>query len=100
MGTLMSMIELTFWRGVRVSPSIVPKLDRWVHGHGGFTVTSGYRSRWHNRRVGGARNSHHLRGTAVDLVGPSDLLGHLGATARGYGAVEVLRESDHLHVAF
>ena len=31
-------------------------------------VTSGYRCPVHNRNVGGARHSQHLRGTAADIV--------------------------------
>lgn len=34
---------------------------------GGVTVNSTCRSRGHNRRVGGARQSHHLTGNAVDF---------------------------------
>lgn len=34
---------------------------------GGVTVNSTCRSRGHNRRVGGARHSHHLTGNAVDF---------------------------------
>lgn len=37
-------------------------------GGGGLTVTSGYRSPEHNARVGGAKNSAHMRGNAVDVV--------------------------------
>ena len=31
-------------------------------------ISSTRRSPAHNRRVGGARNSHHLRGRAIDIV--------------------------------
>ncbi|HEC66609.1 MAG TPA: peptidase M15, partial [bacterium] len=34
---------------------------------GRLTVTSGYRTILHNERVGGASNSYHLRGLAVDI---------------------------------
>lgn len=35
-----------------------------------IVITSGYRSVTHNRRVGGARNSNHLRGLAIDVACP------------------------------
>jgi uncharacterized protein YcbK (DUF882 family) len=69
-------------------------------GHDDTIVTSGYRSERHNRAVGGSPTSYHLTGRAVDVVGPEATLDHLQRTARAFGAVEVLRESDHLHVAF
>lgn len=34
----------------------------------GFTISSGYRSKTHNAKVGGAKNSYHLKGKALDLV--------------------------------
>ena len=33
-----------------------------------FTITSGYRSRAHNKKVGGVPNSSHLKGVACDIV--------------------------------
>lgn len=35
--------------------------------YGRIIITSGFRSRALNRRVGGARNSQHLRGEAADI---------------------------------
>jgi uncharacterized protein YcbK (DUF882 family) len=32
-----------------------------------ITITSGYRSRAHNKAVGGAQNSQHILGTAADF---------------------------------
>lgn len=36
-----------------------------------FKITSGYRCERHNREVGGAPNSAHLRGLAADIACPS-----------------------------
>jgi len=33
-----------------------------------FTITSSWRSRFHNMEVGGKPNSAHLRGTAIDIA--------------------------------
>ena len=66
-------------------------------------VTSTYRSPAHNRRVGGARNSYHLRGRAIDLVlrrGVSHREVDRAFRAAGYRVVESLDEGDHSHFAF
>lgn len=33
-----------------------------------ITINSGYRSPAHNKRIGGVRNSQHVKGTAADIV--------------------------------
>lgn len=33
-----------------------------------ISINSGYRSPAHNKRIGGAKNSQHLKGTAADIV--------------------------------
>lgn len=67
------------------------------------TVTSTYRSPARNRRVGGARNSYHLRGRAVDIArrpGVSHAQIAAAFRAAGYQLVESLDEGDHSHFAF
>ena len=66
-------------------------------------VTSTYRSPQHNRRVGGVRNSYHLRGRAIDIarragVRHADIAA--AYRAAGYHLVESLDEGDHSHFAF
>lgn len=52
-----------------VNPDILNKFKQIEsQSGGGLTVTSGYRSPEHNARVGGAKNSAHMRGNAVDVV--------------------------------
>lgn len=93
-------MQLIAYRTVRLTPGTAAQVHAWLHGHQGVRITSGYRSPETNRRVGGSPNSYHLRGRAVDVVAGPELLKHLRQTAKKYGAVEVILESDHLHVAF
>lgn len=67
------------------------------------TVTSTFRSPEHNRRVGGARNSHHLRNRAIDIArrpGVSHRQIDAAFRAAGYRLIESLDEGDHSHFAF
>jgi hypothetical protein len=67
------------------------------------TVTSTFRSPERNRRVGGARNSYHLRGRAIDIArrpGVSHAQIAAAYRAAGYRLVESLDEGDHSHFAF
>lgn len=66
-------------------------------------VTSTIRSREHNRRVGGVRNSFHLTGRAIDVARrPGVSHAQLAAAYRnaGYWLIESLDEGDHSHFAF
>ena len=66
-------------------------------------VTSTIRSREHNRRVGGVRNSFHLTGRAIDIARrPGVSHAQIAAAYRnaGYRLIESLDEGDHSHFAF
>lgn len=59
------------------------------------TATSWFRNESENQRVGGAQDSQHLVGAAVDLV--NERAGQLSSELAGRGFV-VVNEGDHLHV--
>ena len=53
----------------RVNPVLLTKLtsiSQKMKNHK-FIITSGYRDHSHNQRVGGAKNSEHLTGNAIDI---------------------------------
>lgn len=67
------------------------------------TVTSIYRSPAHNRSVGGAPNSYHLVGRAIDIARRPGVAHAEIATAlrrAGFVLLESLDEGDHSHFAF
>jgi hypothetical protein len=71
----------------------------------GLTITSGWRSKEHNAREGGAPNSFHLYGQAYDLTGDQTKMREFATWAKKTGFfAEVLYESkghyDHVHVAW
>jgi hypothetical protein len=66
-------------------------------------VTSVHRSPERNRAVGGASNSWHLQGRAIDIARrPGVRHGEIDAAFRraGYVLIESLDEGDHSHFAF
>ena len=66
-------------------------------------VTSTVRTAARNRAVGGASNSWHLHGRAIDIVRrPGISHGQLAAAFRaaGFRLIESLDEGDHSHFAF
>ena len=66
-------------------------------------VTSLLRSREHNRAVGGAPNSYHLHGRAIDIARRRGVAhAEIEAAYRkaGYRLIESLDEGDHSHFAF
>jgi hypothetical protein len=66
-------------------------------------VTSTYRSAARNFAVGGARNSYHLRGRAIDIARRAGVRhAEIEAAYRraGYYLIESLDEGDHSHFAF
>lgn len=54
---------------VRYITELFDKLEE-LRAYGGFTVSinSGYRTAAYNKKIGGASNSQHIKGTAADIV--------------------------------
>jgi uncharacterized protein YcbK (DUF882 family) len=64
-----------------------------------FRISSWLRTLSHNAEVGGATNSQHLIGTAVDLVPLGMSTEQLASIAQRSGLFAyVLDEGDHVHV--
>ena len=61
-------------------------------------ITSGYRNREHNARVGGSPNSYHLRGMAADIRVPGVSPRDLAAAAREAGFRGIGIYSSFVHV--
>lgn len=79
-----------------VDPRLVDVLEkiRAITGRP-LRIVSGHRCQWYNARIGGARRSQHLLGTAADIPpGRSDLAqarraGAIGVGTKGASAVHV-----------
>jgi len=69
----------------------------------GARLTSGLRTPDQNERAGGARNSFHLRGQAVDIAPPAGMnLNEFRQqlAAQGVDIAELIDEGDHWHLAW
>jgi hypothetical protein len=67
------------------------------------TVSSMLRTRERNQAVGGAPNSYHLVGRAIDIARRAHIKHldiHRSLVAAGFDVVESLDEGDHSHFAF
>lgn len=58
-----------------ISDRLLELLEQLRYNAGGLPleISSGYRCEIHNREVGGAENSQHVKGTAVDILCPDHL---------------------------
>ncbi len=78
-----------FWREMQA---------RLLAAPGQARVTSWLRTVTHNRAVGGAPESQHLIGTAVDVVPLAPTTWpEIAAALRGVGFAYVVDEGDHVH---
>lgn len=65
---------------LKLDINLLIKLEKLREQTGALIINSGYRCSTHNKNVGGAANSQHLKGTAADLRGvnmlPSQVYAH------------------------
>lgn len=87
--------------GIQIDSAIVAPVSRIVQSFG-VKVNSGYRSPAHNAEVGGASNSDHLAGDAVDFTGTPEQMDALYQWAQGkFPYVEPMSQAhDHVHISF
>jgi hypothetical protein len=73
-----------------------PVLEVWPEA----VLTSWYRDPVHNQRVGGAANSNHLRGTAIDVQVPAGLAQDFIADCHTVGlrVIDERSTKNHIHV--
>lgn len=65
----------------------------------GLIITSGYRTLEHNKAIGGAENSYHMKGEAVDFKHSSLPLKLVARVAKriGFHGVILEKEKNHVH---
>lgn len=85
---------------VKISARLIKKIQRVRTLRGrAIVVTSGYRTKRHNRKVKGNRNSQHMRGLAVDI----STVGHVPqflknyAKSAGFKEVIIYPKNEFLH---
>lgn len=95
--------ECPHCEAVKVTPQLIEVLERFreLTGNEPCVITSGYRCYYQNRKVGGARESRHLYGDAVDIRIWRYLermtFEELARLALEAGFTYVAMEDDHLH---
>lgn len=54
----------------KISKDLISRLQKLRNAYGkSITITSGYRSKAYNAKIGGVENSQHVLGRAVDITG-------------------------------
>lgn len=66
-----------------------------------FKINSGYRTPEHNRKIGGAKHSYHVRGLAADIAAPhGDMKWEIAFAAMLCGARGVIVYDNFVHVDY
>ena len=85
----------------RIDSMLVSKLDQLTTAIGKkANITSGYRSEEHNANVGGAKNSYHMKGMAVDVSFPGMSVDQVAAMAKKIGFTGIIKyyKSGFVHL--
>lgn len=86
---------------VMIHPDLPPMLEKLRSKIGKpIYITSGYRTPTYNAKVGGAKDSYHLRGMAVDIRVPGRTPQQVADAARklGFGGIGVYSTFTHVDV--
>lgn len=75
---------------------VVSFTKRRAISNAGLNVTSGYRTPWHNYKVGGSMFSQHLLGLAWDVT-PANSATREKLARIGFG--NIMNEGDHYHAS-
>jgi uncharacterized protein YcbK (DUF882 family) len=87
---------------VKLSAELLAKLEELRDKWGApLVLTSGYRCAPHNRAVGGASSSLHLKGAAADISANPQAQAILRGLAESIGFTEVIcgNKRNYIHVA-
>jgi GH24 family phage-related lysozyme (muramidase) len=68
------------------------------HFNAPITINSAYRTPAHNKKVGGASNSYHMKGRAFDIVVKGHTPSELAKYARSIGVKGVIEYNTFVHV--
>ena len=84
---------------VKISSQLVNMLQNLRDEVGPLVISSGYRTKKHNTKVKGHKNSAHLYGLAADVVSSFVTVTELAQKARAMGFYRVIRYTKHVHLA-
>ena len=87
---------------VKILPELVKKLQRVRYNlNRSIKINSGYRTKKHNKKVGGKKTSQHTIGSAVDISGVGHDLDLLAKELRkvGFKQVIIYRAKNFIHCA-
>lgn len=98
---LLSELQDPFSKTVMVDPKLIAAWTKFrLKLAQPFYITSGYRTRKHNKGVGGHPDSGHLKGKCIDgwTMGPyTDLVGHWAKKA-GFTRIKKYKRRGHWHL--
>lgn len=84
---------------VLIDPSLPPLLEKIrAHFNKPVIIVSGYRTPTYNAKVGGAKDSYHMRGMAADIKIPGIVPGKVASIAQRLGAGGVGHYATFTHV--
>ena len=87
---------------VKISKSLVHELQYLRNEVGPLKITSGYRTKKHNKKVKGHKNSAHLFGRAVDVVRTRHTrcsLSDIAGRASILRFDRIIKYKSHIHLA-